>query len=161
VRRGEGGCFVLQRGRSILLRITARLRCVSPRHVLGASTRPQHFAADHGVYGLDEVLGNLLQRGRSILLRITEARLVRAFLCKGGFNEAAAFCCGSPGYAALSFELGGCFNEAAAFCCGSLPRLLSRQHLTERFNEAAAFCCGSPVHPVRDATPDAIASTRP
>src|SRR5690606_16836450 len=69
----------LQRGRSILLRITCDYPWTGEDET-GASTRPQHFAADHRYKGAHGGRGSGLQRGRSILLRITYYECMNDYL---------------------------------------------------------------------------------
>src|SRR5690606_22576098 len=132
-----------------------------------ASTRPQHFAADHLVRGDSAVLLRLLQRGRSILLRITNhCPDVKAAV--PGFNEAAAFCCGSPlatlmclrartelqrgRSILLRLTLRPFVPTRPGHSASTRPQHFAADHtcpapslaaLPRRFNEAAAFCCGS------------------
>ena len=69
---------------------------------------------------------------------------VPSFASGSHFNEAAAFCRGSPRLHRVFFASLSHFNEAAAFCRGSLGQACRRQQRARRhFNEAAAFCRGS------------------
>src|SRR5690606_4897059 len=143
----------------ILLRITAA-HANAVRAEVDASTRPQHFAADHLLRPPLVSLRIWLQRGRSILLRITASASLS--------NPPESYASTRPQHFAADHACSprprssrrACFNEAAAFCCGSPAVFSAAETAIRRFNEAAAFCCGSP-RPGRLRSTAPPASTRP